>query len=128
MFYITGDTHGDFRRYYDFMAQQKPTEQDTMIVLGDAGLNLCNIKMAGQGNTCQQQQIHTAGCGSAPMKHPQRLLNYHFRSVPADNAKAQDGKKNQEKWNVGLEQPAGQNHIGTADGYHQGAKQLAQPP
>ena len=39
MFYITGDTHGDFRRYYDFMAQQKPTEQDTMIVLGDAGLN-----------------------------------------------------------------------------------------
>lgn len=39
MFYIAGDTHGDFRRYYDFMAQQKPTEQDTMIVLGDAGLN-----------------------------------------------------------------------------------------
>ena len=39
MFYITGDTHGDFRRYHDFMALQKPTEQDTMIVLGDAGLN-----------------------------------------------------------------------------------------
>lgn len=39
MFYITGDTHGDFSRYFDFADQVKPTEKDTMIVLGDAGLN-----------------------------------------------------------------------------------------
>lgn len=39
MFYITGDTHGDFSRYFDFADQVKPTEKDTMIVLGDAALN-----------------------------------------------------------------------------------------
>lgn len=39
MFYVTGDTHGDFSRYQRFAAAIKPTENDTMIVLGDAGLN-----------------------------------------------------------------------------------------
>lgn len=39
MFYITGDTHGDFSRYIEFAARMNPTEKDTMIVLGDAGLN-----------------------------------------------------------------------------------------
>ena len=39
MIYITGDTHGDFSRYQRFTALMKPTIQDTMIVLGDAGLN-----------------------------------------------------------------------------------------
>ena len=39
MFYITGDTHGDFRRYLAFSEKAQPTEQDVMIVLGDAGLN-----------------------------------------------------------------------------------------
>lgn len=39
MFYITGDTHGDFSRYIEFAARMQPTEKDTMIVLGDAGLN-----------------------------------------------------------------------------------------
>ena len=39
MFYITGDTHGDFSRYHDFAERAQPTENDTMVVLGDAGLN-----------------------------------------------------------------------------------------
>ena len=39
MIYITGDTHGDFVRYFDFVEKNKPTENDVMIVLGDAGLN-----------------------------------------------------------------------------------------
>ena len=39
MFYITGDTHGDFGRYIEFEERMRPTENDTMIVLGDAGLN-----------------------------------------------------------------------------------------
>jgi len=39
MFYITGDTHGDFCRYIEFEERIQPTENDTMIVLGDAGLN-----------------------------------------------------------------------------------------
>lgn len=39
MFYITGDTHGDFSRCEVFNARNNPTPDDTMIVLGDAGLN-----------------------------------------------------------------------------------------
>ena len=39
MTYITGDTHGDFSRYIDFTKSMQPTEDDVMIVLGDAGLN-----------------------------------------------------------------------------------------
>lgn len=39
MIYITGDTHGDFERYIAFSEKTEPTVEDTMIVLGDAGLN-----------------------------------------------------------------------------------------
>lgn len=39
MTYITGDTHGYFQRYYDFTARMQPTQNDVMIVLGDAALN-----------------------------------------------------------------------------------------
>lgn len=39
MVYITGDTHGDFSRYIEFNARMTPAKEDTMIVLGDAGLN-----------------------------------------------------------------------------------------
>lgn len=42
MFYITGDTHGDFERYFTFNNLVQPTESDTVIVLGDAGLNFHN--------------------------------------------------------------------------------------
>ena len=39
MVYITGDTHGDFSRFYKFNKRVKPTVSDVMIILGDAGLN-----------------------------------------------------------------------------------------
>ena len=40
MFYITGDTHGDFARVFQFVKSNPDiTLEDTMIVLGDAGLN-----------------------------------------------------------------------------------------
>ena len=39
MVYITGDTHGDFSRFYKFSNKVKPTKADIMIILGDAGLN-----------------------------------------------------------------------------------------
>ena len=35
MIYITGDTHRDFSRFYSF----KSKEDDTLIVLGDVGIN-----------------------------------------------------------------------------------------
>lgn len=40
MYYITGDTHGDFRRILSFCdAQSFTPKRDTLIILGDAGLN-----------------------------------------------------------------------------------------
>ena len=39
MFYITGDTHGDFTRIEHFCERFRPTADDTMIILGDAGFN-----------------------------------------------------------------------------------------
>lgn len=38
-FYITGDTHGEFSRFQWFTDLCHPGPEDTMIVLGDAGLN-----------------------------------------------------------------------------------------
>lgn len=39
MFYITGDTHGDFGRFYGFCEENRTTKEDVMIILGDVGLN-----------------------------------------------------------------------------------------
>ena len=39
MVYITGDTHGDFSRFGKFCRRNTVTEDDVVIVLGDAGLN-----------------------------------------------------------------------------------------
>ncbi|MBQ9211438.1 MAG: metallophosphoesterase [Clostridia bacterium] len=39
MYYITGDTHGDFSRIETFCRKMKPTRNDVMIILGDAGFN-----------------------------------------------------------------------------------------
>lgn len=39
MFYVTGDTHSDFSRMFLFCRTIKPTPEDVVIVLGDAGLN-----------------------------------------------------------------------------------------
>ena len=39
MFYITGDTHGEFSRIERFCNAMNPTPDDTLIILGDAGIN-----------------------------------------------------------------------------------------
>lgn len=39
MFYLTGDTHGDFQRIEEFCCENKTTHSDVMIILGDAGIN-----------------------------------------------------------------------------------------
>ncbi len=39
MIYITGDTHGDFYRIFDFCMKFKTSVNDVMIILGDAGIN-----------------------------------------------------------------------------------------
>lgn len=43
MFFLTGDTHGDFARVFRFVKQNPQlTQEDVMIVLGDAGINYFN--------------------------------------------------------------------------------------
>lgn len=39
MIYITGDTHGDFFRIKDFCKRFNTSKDDTMIILGDSGIN-----------------------------------------------------------------------------------------
>ena len=39
MIYITGDTHRDFRRVAAFCDTVKSTKDDTLVILGDAGIN-----------------------------------------------------------------------------------------
>lgn len=39
MIYITGDTHGNFKRIARFCQQVGTTEEDILIILGDAGFN-----------------------------------------------------------------------------------------
>lgn len=39
MFYLTGDTHGDFERVVEFCEEYETTTEDVLIILGDAGIN-----------------------------------------------------------------------------------------
>lgn len=39
MIFITGDTHGDFERVYEFCEEYGTTKDDILIILGDAGIN-----------------------------------------------------------------------------------------
>ncbi len=39
MIYLTGDTHGSFERIADFCMRMETTRDDTLIILGDAGIN-----------------------------------------------------------------------------------------
>ncbi len=39
MFYITGDTHGDFERVREFCEENETTTDDVLVILGDAGIN-----------------------------------------------------------------------------------------
>lgn len=37
MIYITGDTHRDFERIFDFCEENGTTKDDVLVILGDAG-------------------------------------------------------------------------------------------
>lgn len=44
MFYITGDTHGKFSRIEKFCKRYNTTQDDILIILGDAGINYNSAK------------------------------------------------------------------------------------
>ena len=39
MFYVLGDIHGNFNDIYNFIQYAKPSQDDVLILLGDAGIN-----------------------------------------------------------------------------------------
>ena len=46
--YLTGDTHRDFRRIFDFCEEYATTKEDILVILGDAGINYyCDSRDAG---------------------------------------------------------------------------------
>lgn len=45
MVFITGDTHGDFRRIVEYLEQRKTKKEDLFIILGDVGLNYRETEM-----------------------------------------------------------------------------------
>lgn len=44
MIWLTGDTHRDFDRVFDFCADNGTTPDDVLIILGDAGINFFSTK------------------------------------------------------------------------------------
>lgn len=43
--YITGDTHRNFKRIFQFCEERKTTKEDILVILGDAGINLyCDFR------------------------------------------------------------------------------------
>lgn len=42
MIYITGDCHGEFGKIQRFCMEMGTTQEDIMIILGDAGINMSN--------------------------------------------------------------------------------------
>lgn len=41
MIYVTGDTHREFDRIFEFCQENGTTTEDILIILGDAGINYC---------------------------------------------------------------------------------------
>lgn len=41
MFYVTGDKHGNYNDVLDFCCQNDTTQNDVLVILGDAGINFC---------------------------------------------------------------------------------------
>ena len=52
MIYITGDTHGDFRRVESFCRSADTKKEDILIILGDAGIN-----SSGEENDMQKKEL-----------------------------------------------------------------------
>ena len=80
MIYITGDMHGDFRRLKRFCRESKLTADDTVIILGDAGINYFGNERDEQPRKLIAKLPITVFCihGNHEMR-PESLPIYHER-------------------------------------------------
>ncbi len=80
MFYITGDTHGDFSRIERFCDRFHPSKDDVMIILGDAGFNYYGGKRDQRAKKRMAEMPITIFSihGNHEM-HPGTIPSYHLR-------------------------------------------------
>ena len=57
MFYITGDTHRNFDRVYNFCKNNNTSKDDVMIILGDAGINFLVGRADGYKDTLLKAKL-----------------------------------------------------------------------
>ena len=79
MFYITGDTHGEFSRIERFCEKAQPTRDDTMIILGDAGFNYYGgSRDKNAKKTVSQLPLTVFSIHGNHEKRPSRIASYHM--------------------------------------------------
>ncbi len=95
MFYITGDTHGDFRRVKRFVREHELGKDDTMIVLGDAGINYFGNSRDTQARKFIAKIPITLFCihGNHEMR-PETLPCYHEAEFCGGTVYVEDGFPN----------------------------------
>ncbi len=80
MFYITGDTHGEFDRLFRFCSRFQTSTDDTMIILGDVGFNF----FGGRRDRYSKQMVSELPItvfsihGNHEMR-PSTISSYHIR-------------------------------------------------
>lgn len=77
MIYITGDTHGDFKRIKEFCRLADTTAEDVIVILGDAGINYYGNESDGRLKYILSKLPVTLFCihGNHEMR-PQKLPDY----------------------------------------------------
>ena len=95
MFYITGDTHGDFRRVKRFCRAHNTTLDDVLIVLGDAGINYFGNSRDNQTRKFISKIPVTLFCihGNHEMR-PEILPQYHEQQFCGGTVYVEDAYPN----------------------------------
>lgn len=95
MIYITGDTHGDFRRVKRYVKENGLAGDDTMIVLGDAGINYFGNSRDEQPRKLIAKLPITVFCihGNHEMR-PATLPMYHEERYRGGTVYAEDAYPN----------------------------------
>lgn len=89
MVFLTGDTHGSFSRINDFCIEEGTTQDDTMVILGDSGINYTS-------NEALSRKLKQ-GLGKMPIT----LFNVHGNHEERPE-KYPYGKYIEKEWNGGI--------------------------